>query len=231
MMRTNNRKKEYGNALFLILIAVALFAALSYAITRSGRSGSTSIDKEKASLYAAQITATSTRIFDGVQRMVLMGTSLNSIKAGTGASGSEAGVGSMNGDPDFCTTGTDCLFAPEGGGVSLPDLPKDAFETTSNWPSVQHIFEGPTSHQGMEIDALPISGSDSSLSGPSGQVGGTSANESLILVFPLKKDVCTAINKGLGISGIPTTTTWPDNRWAACLLWRDYIYVQIIYEQ
>ncbi len=63
-------RKQNGNALFLILIAVALFAALSYAITNSSRGGG-SIDKEQAEIYAAQILNT---VSDYQQRILRLKT-------------------------------------------------------------------------------------------------------------------------------------------------------------
>src|SRR3954466_10752008 len=65
---------ERGNALFLVLIAVALFAALSYAITQSGRGGGSGITNEQAQLVAARIIQMANDTRTGIQRMTLTGT-------------------------------------------------------------------------------------------------------------------------------------------------------------
>ena len=69
---------QKGNALFLILIAVALFAALSYAVTQSGRGGS-GIDKEQAEFVAAKLFNFTTAFQTGVDRLRLGGCDVEEI--------------------------------------------------------------------------------------------------------------------------------------------------------
>lgn len=70
--RIQRSRGERGNALFLILIAVALFAALSYAITQSGR-GSGNVDRETVAILAGQIVEQPAAVRTAVTRMIITG--------------------------------------------------------------------------------------------------------------------------------------------------------------
>ncbi len=62
-------KNSSGNVLFLILIAVALFAALSYAVTQSTRSGGGNATSEQVQLRATQLITYMTGLQNQVVRM------------------------------------------------------------------------------------------------------------------------------------------------------------------
>lgn len=95
--------KQNGNALFLILIAVALFAALSYVITQSGRSGGSTIDREQISLKAGQVAQYGAALRATVTRMIITGTPAATIT--------------------FDTTASVGVFAPSGGGATDQEPP------------------------------------------------------------------------------------------------------------
>lgn len=109
-------KAQKGNALFLILIAVALFAALSYAVTNSSRGGS-GIDKEQAEITAAQILQILSNTDAGLQRfMIIGGYDIDEIDMFS------PGL-TMTGNTDACTTNECNLFHADGGDVTPPILP------------------------------------------------------------------------------------------------------------
>lgn len=70
----NNRSNESGNVLFIILIGVALFGALSYSVANMMRSGNaSSITKEKARVSAAQIIDYGNVVRQATQNMLING--------------------------------------------------------------------------------------------------------------------------------------------------------------
>lgn len=115
---------QAGNALFLILIAVALFAALSYAVTTSSR-GSGSIEKEQSVIYAAQITEFGATLRSAITRTVLSGTDLSDLR-----------FAHADLHADYGTPGTDPgneVFHPSGGGVSYRDAPAGSQTAGEAW--------------------------------------------------------------------------------------------------
>ena len=106
------RGHERGNVLFLILIAAALFAALSYAITQSGRSGGSDAQREKAKLSAAEIMNYATALQAAVSRMLIGDCNLSVLNFENNFDGG------LHINPAAPVNGKCNVFDPPGGGVA-----------------------------------------------------------------------------------------------------------------
>lgn len=104
--------KQQGNVLFLILIAVALFAALSYAVTRSTRGGGDT-SSESAKIRASNIIQVAGYFDAAIDRFMIMnGYSLQDI---TFFKGDNWNYHNTPNYPD-----EQRLFDPDGGGETWP---------------------------------------------------------------------------------------------------------------
>jgi hypothetical protein len=118
-MYTN--KQQSGNVLFLILIAVTLFAALSYAVTQSTRGGGNA-DSEKSQITLAEHTQIVSEMRVALQRMQLKGIDIADVNICDGGWQSGEICGRTRNSP--CSTGAECLFSPEGGAFDSSRLNK-----------------------------------------------------------------------------------------------------------
>lgn len=173
---------EKGNVLFLILIAVALFAALSYAVTQSSRSGSGDANNETNLISGAQITQYPSSIRTSIIRMMVS----NSIEPNSLEFNSPS-------DFDDCTGAVDrfCVFHPDGGGATFAPASAEVVTTGSPQP---WVFNGEN-----EINLVGTTvGSDN-----------PDADSAEVIAFlpNVQRSVCTRINEELGINGIPSEST------------------------
>lgn len=185
-----------GNALFLILIAVALFAALSYAITQSSRGGGRSAESEKNVIAASQLLQIGSALRATVQRLQLGGVAVENIR-----------LHSNTGPTEACTeTDGTCVFDPSGGGMTWPVLPADIFVDASA-SSYYGFFETGEASRATGMPAISIDGV------------GTTAPETLFVIAGITDSLCKAINKMAGLEGIPALDShYADNLPTSILL-------------
>ena len=116
-------KDESGNVLFLILIAVALFAALQYAMTRGSQNNMTG-DRERNSLAADQIIRYGQGLRRGVELIRNAGYSENLL------SFDHPDLTGYNNASALSETE---VFSLQGGGVTY-ETPKSSWQTTqTDW--------------------------------------------------------------------------------------------------
>lgn len=142
-------RKSHGNALFLILIAVALFAALSYAITSSGRGGG-NIDREKRNIAISQFLDQTGLYHHAIQRMlVAYGVDETEISFVNDVWPSWLNAETHHGNTN-CTVDTCKVFHPAGGGIPYMDPP--VILTQDITPDNFYIFSGTLFVPGMGDD-------------------------------------------------------------------------------
>lgn len=104
---------ESGNVLFLILIAVALFAALSYAVTSSTRSSGGDASGETNLISSAQIVQYPSAVSTAIVRMVIGGATIDEIRFNRPAEFEELDSEAIG------------VFHPNGGGATYITAPPD----------------------------------------------------------------------------------------------------------
>ncbi len=177
--------KQAGNALFLILIAVALFAALSYAVTQSGRGGG-SIDREAAQLEIARIDNFHANVRSYVQRMMLLsGYAADEIDLqGTDSAGNPIWI--RNNSNPTTTANTNCIVDECRIFRNIPALIVDSQFIGPVGGAASAYVPGHAGAKAIRIDGV-----------------GTSARDVVISYGRVGDALCTQFNQTRGITGIP----------------------------
>lgn len=175
--------QESGNILFLILIAVALFAALSYAVTSSSRTSGGNTDKEGATLLASEILQYTSTLQNAITRMQVSNGCANTqfdfqnIYIGVG----------LYGNANSPANKSCFVFDPAGGNVIIQKISSKAFMPccTNAIAAEYQTFRFVGSR---EVDGIGTT------------TGNPSGSELLGLMGELTKPVCMALNEKLGVT-------------------------------
>lgn len=172
-----------GNVLFLILVAVVLFAALSYAVTRSSRGGGDA-SAEQAKLAASQILQRMSMIKFSLDRLSVNGCDSTELSFENAAVNNLGDAGTY---VNSNTPPTDChVFHIDGASLSDAEVPERALN--SSHAALEgygnYLFE-----RGLQIRVtIPV----------------TANGYRLYTIVPYVTDaVCLAINEETGFDAIP----------------------------
>lgn len=185
-------KQQKGNVLFLILIAVALFAALSYAVTQSSRSGGDA-SKETNVINTASLTQYPNSVRTSVLRLIIAGVDPLDIYFNM-PDQFEAPTYSH-----FETREAAGVFHPQGGGAAYQKVPANltAGLTALDW-KFNADFE------------IPLLGLSQSSSG--------SGNDLIAFADGVTESICARVNRELHndetIPVLSTAVTIDNNRTA-----------------
>ncbi len=168
---------ETGNVLFLILIAVALFAALSYAVTQTTRNEAGSSDNETALINSSQLIQYPTSVRASILRMMLGGVPIENLEFNSPS------------QFDTLTSPSVGVFHPNGGGATFIQAPVGFIDP--NFTMVPPVWKYTGS---MEVKNIGTS-----------SPGSFDGNELIMWIFGLDATLCNKINEEIGITADGST--------------------------
>ncbi len=173
---------ESGNVLFMILIAVILFAALSYAVSNSSRTGTNTLDKDILKADATEIINHFSAIQAATTRLIARGCDLSQISFEEPRDGNQF-------NPSAPSNKSCHVFRPEGGGVPPKYLKEEWLSTDIASASGNDYYY--------------VTGSDSIT-----DIGTTCTTAScadlIVNIWDLTKELCEVLNELSGEKGLNT---------------------------
>ena len=171
------RSAERGNVLFLILIAVALFAALSYAVTQSTRSGGGDASRETTLVNSSTITQYPAAIKTAIVRMLIS----NGVSVDQLIFDPPSAFGSLT-----ATQLSQNVFSTTGGGATYALAPNSVMEDSSSSGTWTYNAQ----NQILNI------GSD-----------GAGGNDVIAFLSGVSSSICDRIHTQLGMGAVPAETS------------------------
>lgn len=181
-MKTNREhfagKRQAGNALIYVLIAIALFAALSMTLGRqTDTSESSSLSDDKAALYATQLISYAAQAKSAVDQMLFSGASIDQLDF--------ARPGSATYDAGATTDKIKRVYHPDGGGLSAGTLSEEVLAYTGTDPEAGWYMGRFNNIEWTK----------------------TTATDVVLVAYGINKKVCQSINiKANGSPNIPQLT-------------------------
>ncbi|MEM7679890.1 MAG: hypothetical protein AAF182_02680 [Pseudomonadota bacterium] len=199
-MTKQKRTTQRGNVLFYVLIAVALVAALSIAITNSLRGNTTDVEDNRAGIIAGEILDISNIYATAVAQLRLRGVLEENLCF------DDPGWEDFQEDDYYyhaaCETTTNRIFHPDGAALVWSRMPRDAFVKSFR--------------PGDEPDYLFHIISDNEIQDVGSTCSEPKCSELLFVIDELSEKVCREINKLLGIEArndeVPEDNVYGDIR-------------------
>lgn len=160
---------QSGNVMFYILIAVALLAALSYAVAQGGRSTMQNLSEDRERLVATEIVDYADSLSNAVSQLRLRGSAVLDLRF------SHADLAAGYGVPGAAAERE--IFDMAGGGIVYKRASADAMAAAQDW-----VFT-----MANEVEQIGSA------------CGAAGCSDLLAVLQPLKKAVCVRINDMLDI--------------------------------